>query len=155
MRTHTLSTWLVSMMVGLMWAGSGTLADEARTTDVVEGVAIYLGVVPAEVVRGHHPPDHPEAEMHDGVPEQGYHVMVALFEDDSGERITGAEVQATVSGRGMARARQELEPMVIADAETYGNYFDMTGPGPYRIALWIRLPDKERELRTTLTWERP
>ena len=44
--------------------------------------------------------------------------------------------------------------MVIADGMTYGNYFYMPGPGPYRIQLSIRLPGAHEALRTSFTWAR-
>jgi hypothetical protein len=155
LKTSPLSAWIVSVVAGLMVLGMGALASDARAAETVDGVTIYLGVVPAAVVRGHHPPDHPEAEMHGGVPDDGYHVMIALFDDKTGNRITDADVEATISGEEMAEVRKDLERMVIADAETYGNYFDLTGSGPYDIDLKIRLPDDDREVRATLDWQRP
>ncbi len=50
-------------------------ADAPQNFQVVQGVAIYLGVMPAQMVRGH-------PKMHGGVPAAGYedHVIVALFD---------------------------------------------------------------------------
>ena len=154
-KSSSFSARIVSVVAGLMVLSVGALASDTRAAETVDGVTIYLGVVPAAVVRGHHPPDHPEAEMHGGVPDNGYHVMIALFDETTGDRITDAEVEATVSGEGMAEARKDLDAMVIADAETYGNYFDLTGSGPYDIDLKIRMPDEDRKVRATLGWQRP
>src|SRR4030067_126792 len=65
----------------------------------VDGVAIYFGILPAELVRGH-PQEHPEGQMHGGVPVGENHITVALFDDKTGKRITRAEVTATVTGPG-------------------------------------------------------
>ncbi len=55
---------------------------------VVDGVAIYLGVMPAQIVQGH-PKEHPEVGMHGGAPTRGdrVHVVVALFDNATGGRI--------------------------------------------------------------------
>lgn len=120
---------------------------------VVDGVAIYFGIVPAEVVRGH-PREHPEGEMHGGVPVGESHIMVALFDAKSGERIARAEVTARVSGGPASSTEKRLEPMLIAGSQTYGNYFAMIGPGPYQIELQLRLPGKAKPIRARFEWSR-
>jgi hypothetical protein len=126
-----------------------TLAGAAVANDnlskVVDGVTIYVGIVPAEIVRGH-PKEHPEGAMHGGVPlgAEQYHVMVALFDAKTGQRITDADVKASVAGVGMTGSPVTLEPMKIADTITYGNYFNMSGYGPFRIVLQIKRPDVAR-----------
>lgn len=134
------------------------VAAAAPTVDtayrrVVDGVAIYFGILPAELVRGH-PQEHPEGLMHGGVPVGENHIMVALFEDKTGKRITRAEVTATITGPGNFKAGKKLEPMIIAGAATFGNYFYMPGPGPYRIALRIRMPGIGHDIEATFTWAR-
>jgi hypothetical protein len=130
-----------------------TAAAAPAYEQVVDGVAIYFGIVPAELVRGH-PRQHPEGEMHGGPHAGQNHVMVALFDDKSGRRITVAEVHASVTGPKGLRSGQALEPMVIANAVTFGNYFAMPGPGPYRIALRIRLPGTTRDIEAVFSWAR-
>ena len=120
---------------------------------VVDGVAIYFGLLPAELVRGH-PQEHPEGQMHGGVPVGENHIMVALFEDKTGKRITRAEVTATITGPGNFKAEKKLEPMIIAGAASYGNYFAMPGPGPYRIAVRIRTPGIGHDIEVTFAWAR-
>lgn len=76
---------------------STTFAADSSQHKIVNGVAIYLGMLPAEMILGH-PKPHTEAEMHGGVPAGSYqyHVMVVLFDNVSGKRITGATVSARV-----------------------------------------------------------
>lgn len=104
----------------------------------VGGYAIYLGVVPAAIAQGH-PPDHPERRMHGGAPRgRGqHHVMVAVFDAASGARIDDAVVTAKVGEPGLAPVQKRLEPMRIAGAMSYGNYFALPPPGPYRIEVHI------------------
>lgn len=73
-----------ALVTGLVLAVPASAAD-APYRRVVDGVAVYFGILPAELVRGH-PPQHPEGTMHGGAPAGENHVTVALFEDQSGWR---------------------------------------------------------------------
>lgn len=130
---------LASIMALLL---SAAFAADSNLHKVVHGVSIYLGVFPAEMVLGH-PRPHAEAEMHGGVPagQHRYHVVVALFDDATGKRITGARVKANVSEIGLSGVQKKLEPMLIAGTVSYGNYFAMPSTSnPYRIQVRIELP---------------
>ncbi|OGI51467.1 MAG: hypothetical protein A3E57_04945 [Candidatus Muproteobacteria bacterium RIFCSPHIGHO2_12_FULL_60_33] len=140
------------LLAGLLLLVSATVAAGGYQ-QVADGVAIYFGILPAELVRGH-PPGHPESGMHGGVPVGENHIMVALFEDKTGKRITRAEVSATIMGPDRFKMTKKLEPMIIAGAASYGNYFNMPGPGPYRIALRIRTPGIGHDIEATFTWAR-
>ena len=121
---------------------SAAFAADTATHKVVHGVAIYLGVLPAEMVLGH-PRTHTEAEMHGGVPagQHQHHVVVALFDNATGKRISGAKVSARVHEINLAGARKKLDPMLIAGTVSYGNYFNMPATSnPYRIQVRIELP---------------
>ena len=126
-------------IVALSPAAVAYAADDYRTVD---GYAIYLGIVPATIVQGH-PPEHPERKMHGGAPRGRHqrHVMVAVFDAATGARIDDAVVTATVGEPGLAPVRRRLEPMAIAGAMSYGNYFALSPPGPFRIELQIVRPD--------------
>lgn len=123
-------------------AASAAFAADTATHKVVHGVAIYLGVLPAEMILGH-PKSHSEAEMHGGVPagQHQQHVVVALFDQASGKRISGAKVSARVHEINLAGTQKKLEPMLIAGTVSYGNYFNMPAANnPYRIRVLIELP---------------
>lgn len=149
--------WKIASSLALM-SLIGAVSLPLRAADsmsrVVDGVAIYLGVVPAAIVRGH-PGEHPESTMHGGATTGDQHVMIALFDNKSGARITDARVYAGVKGPKRFDAEKELEPMLVASAPSYGNYFSPYAPGSYRIALRIRLPGAMRDVRTTFTWTLP
>lgn len=133
---------------------SGAFAADVATHKVVNGVAIYLGVLPSEMVLGH-PNSHTEAGMHGGVPpgEHRYHVMVALFDAATGKRITGAQVKATVSELALSGTEKTLEPMLIADTISYGNYFKMSGTGIYRIQVQIRRPGAAQAIEAEFEYQ--
>lgn len=142
MHTRYLKTLLRVTIAGIAaLLLSNALADDSGQHKIVNGVAIYLGVVPSEVVLGH-PKPHTEAEMHGGVPagDHQYHVLVALFDNATGKRITNAQVKANVFEIGLSGVQKKLEPMLIAGTISYGNYFNMAGANPYRIQVQIRLP---------------
>jgi len=143
-----------TLMVILGLFASSAIAEDTELHQVVDGVAIYLGVLPAEMIRGH-PKAHPESQMHGGIPtERRYHLTVAIFDDTSSERITNAEVTVKVVGSGGSAVRKALEPMQIAGKRSYGNYFRMPGISPYRIEIQIRRPESPGIIRAIFEWGR-
>lgn len=142
----------VFLLIGMLLAfGLATPATAHQSGDrrTVDGVTIDLGVIPAELIRGH-PAQHVESSMHGGRPsaQDEYHILVALFEAKTGARVTRARVRARVSEIGLVGEEKELAPMDIAGAETFGNYFSMAGNGPFRISLSIRVPNNPEEITT-------
>jgi hypothetical protein len=111
---------------------------ETGSHQVVNGIDIYIGMVPAQIA-GEHPATHEEKTMHGGAPvkEGNYHLIVALF-DSNGKRITNAEVTATIAELGMSGPRKTLQPMRIGEATSFGNYFRLRGKGIYRVSIEIR-----------------
>jgi hypothetical protein len=151
---HTkLAKFAVALAGIVLGVAAAAPATDTAYRHVVDGVAIYFGILPAELVRGH-PPNHPESGMHGGVPVGENHLTVALFDDKTGVRITRAKVSATITGPDRLKLTKKLEPMTIAGAVTYGNYFSMPGPGPYRIVLHIQTPDARRDIEAVFTWAR-
>lgn len=122
------------------WCGGALRAEEADYK-LAGGLAIYLGVVPAEITKGH-VPGHPQKSMHGGAPtgQHQYHIMAALFDSATGSRIADAAVVAQVSGVGLSGPKQKLEPMEIAGTITYGAYFNLPGRDLYDIRLAISRP---------------
>lgn len=137
--------FLFALMVGAAFLTQAAAEEPGGLERTANGLTIYLGVMPAQLLQGHEP-GHPEKEMHGGVPrgKHRYHVMVAVFEKESGRRVTDAQVRARVAEVGLAGQDKVLEPMVIAGAMTFGNYFTMAAPRPYDIAISIRRPGTQR-----------
>lgn len=132
---RTFALALLTVVGALIGISTAFAADEHAR--VVDGIGIYLGVVPCELIQG------PERQMHGGVPavKHCHHVMVALFDDASGKRIEDAAVGARVrepGESGVSGAVKKLEPMAIAGAMTYGNFFIMPEPGPFLIDVQIQ-----------------
>jgi len=144
----------IALVIGLI----GVPAAQAIAADnpyhrVVDGVSVYFGIVPADLVR-EHPAKHPERTMHGGPPQGDIHLVVALFDDKTGKRLDNAFVQAHVTGDARLDIRKPLEPMTVAGAASYGNYFYLTGEGPYRIQLDITVPGRAKPVRVAFRWAR-
>ena len=120
----------------------------------VDGIDVYYGLMPAAIA-GAHPAPHEEKKMHRGAPagKNSYHLVVALFDTD-GRRISDAKVAASVGEPGLAGRRVTLEAMPIADAMSFGNYVELKGRGPFRIAVEIRLPGRERPVEAAFDYRR-
>ena len=129
---------LVLVAAVILVDGSLAFAGDEHAK-VVDGIAIYLGIVPCEMIQG------PERQMHGGVPKMlhCHHVMVALFDNASGKRIEDAKVSAKVREpgvSGVSGVEKPLEPMPIAGSMTYGNFFPISAPGEFLIDLKITRP---------------
>lgn len=154
-RSLKTAIWLFFFAFAVTSVVPGTAAA-SEPYKVVGDLAVYLGVIPAPVVRGHSP-RHPEGKMHGGASQQAneYHITIALFERDSGKRVEDAEVWATVSGLGhVGTTRLRLEPMSIAETVTYGGYVTMSGKDRYTIAVEVRKPGSKGSLKTEFTYSR-
>jgi hypothetical protein len=139
-----------------MFAGMGAVAAADYYNKTAGNLAVYLGVLPAEMVQGHSP-EHPEGKMHGGVPsaKRQHHVVAAVFDTRDGSRVTDAEVTARVGEIGLAQTKKKLERMVIDKTISYGNYFSMGSPGPYRIEIEIVRPGSTGAVRTGFEYSHP
>lgn len=131
-----MASWLI--LATMSWAA------ENQQYQLVNGLAVYIGVLPAGMTMTH-PPGGAPRETHGSAPAWGeqYHVIVAIFDNASGTRITDAGVSAAVSnaslpGNRLSGPRKTLDPMQVAAGTVYGNYFNMPSPAPYRIDVEIR-----------------
>jgi hypothetical protein len=123
------------------WAAGAVSAQEVEFAKTVGGLQFYLGVIPAALVRDTYADHHAES-MHGGVPRGArmQHVMVAIFDQERGQRVTDAKVTARVEEPGHFGNEGPLEPMSVAGAVTYGNYFPMTSGRTYEIRVHARIP---------------
>lgn len=138
-------------------AGLGP-AFAAETAQPVRagGLEIFYGVVPAEILLGHSG-DHEERRMHGGIPRGGgqHHVIVSLFDGKTRQRVEGAAVTARVGEIGLGSQEKKLEPMQFGGTATYGNYFSMAAPGPYRVELVIRRASGAQTVKATFEYSHP
>jgi hypothetical protein len=113
-------------------------SEPVRTVD---GVTVYLGVVPSSVVAERLPAA--GQAMHGAVTPHSHHVLIAMFDAESGQRLNGT-VSAAVSSRHGDAGTKPLEEMNIGGMMTYGNYFPMEDSGTYTIEVEILLASRPR-----------
>lgn len=160
-RTSSTRNWprqLAFAVVGaLALLAAGATSTIAQSTDnyvTVGTIAAYLGVVPAGIV-AEHPAGHPEQAMHGGAPLGAHvqHIVIALFDAPTGQRIENAKVDASVSGPGHIGTRVALEPMLIEGVITYGGFAAMAGAGQYNIDLTVKRPGDTNATKISFVYD--
>lgn len=138
----------------LSWAYPGSSAAQPEGSRTVGGLSVYLGVLPAAMVQ-RQPMSGPGMPKHGGAPPGAhvYHVTVAVFDAENGQRLENLDVRARVSGVGLSGPEKVLLPMTIADTVTYGNYFILPPNDTYRIQVEIRRPGQAEPVRTDFVYE--
>lgn len=150
------SPFRTSLIAGMALIFSFVLSEMASADDGYQtagGLAVYLGTVPASVVRGH-PAGHTEAAMHGGAKRGSHqqHLVVAIFDAKTGARIENAKAGARIEGLGHVGGQSvELEPMSIAGTITYGGFVDFPGDDQYRIQLDISVPGRPQAVTVEFT----
>ncbi len=147
--------WLSNAMLSialLAWTATAATDYEKHA----EGLAVYMGVLPAQVLRGKANTDH-LATMHGGLPRGSgsHHVVISIFEERTQRQLADATVEASVGSPGLAETRRVLEPMKIADTTTYGNFFPMSGAGPFVVRVTIRRPGQNDPTQVQFNYAHP
>lgn len=140
-------------LFAISWSSMAAAADDAPYK-IAGGLAVYIGVVPAEIVKGH-PSQHTEKTMHGGAPKGAhkYHVVAAFFDATSSARVSDASVTARISGLGLSGEEKKLEPMEIASTVTYGEFFDLPGRDLYTIGLTIERPGQPKPVNLEFKYD--
>lgn len=142
---------------GLLLAFS-TLSAAAATEyeKHADGLAVYMGVLPTQVLRGNADASH-LATMHGGLPPGGgsHHLVIAIYDERTQRQVEGAEVAATVTPLGLGPTRRKLEPMPIGTSATYGNVFPMSGSGPYTVKVSIHVSGQPRATGVQFNYSHP
>ena len=147
--------WLSNAMLAIAFVAWPALAatDYEKHAD---GLAVYIGVIPAQVLRGPASPDH-VAAMHGGLPRGSgsHHVVISIFDERTQRQLADGTVEASVASPGLAETRRVLEPMKIGDTTTYGNFFPMSGPGPFVVRVTIRRPAQDHPTQVQFNYAHP
>ena len=136
---------LIGLATTASWAG---LREGSQTAD---GLTVYLGIVPAAIVRGH-AKAHVETKMHGGVPAaslNNVHIVAAVFDAASGTRQTDLRVVARLHGRGTKRWTIPLTSMTINGAKTFGGYTSLGQEEEVMISIDVLRPSRTLHKRTT------
>lgn len=122
-------------------------AKPAGNFKTVGGAEIYLGVLPAEVLRSF-PKDSAERTMHGGVPSGTghYHVNVSVLDVATKAPISGAKVDIKIDDPGMSSETKELQPMATNSIPSYGNYIKLKGKTQYTFTIKVQRPDSPQPI---------
>ena len=126
--------------------------DVKSRHQVKDGYAVYIGLMPAEMIEGH-----TLHTMHGGIPigQYRYHLAIAIFDDKTGKRIKNAKVQVSINnkiGIGM-ESNKTLEDMDVNGKFIYGNYFTLKTAGPFRIDVNINLGTDLKPIKVTFDYD--
>jgi hypothetical protein len=140
MRYLSVAAVLLAVAAPAWSPASATSAGEAKSTG---GLTVYLGVVPAEIVKDPSPGS-AEWSLHGGTPHgrHEHHIVVTIYDSATNARISDATVAAKVSGLGLSGPQKTLKPMNIADTVTYGAFFNLTAD-LYTITVTVRRPGSQ------------
>ena len=142
-----------ALFCSLAFFSTAASAAHLGQTKTVDGVAIYLGMVPAAEMRRHSDryPDHELSKIPSG--KHVHHVMLALFDGPGGERITDAIITARVAPLALAGPTRTLDPTVVAGVLTYCNYFRVSPSDTTVIRAEIRRPNAARVIHARFILE--
>ena len=94
-------------------------------------------------------------EMHGGMPVGGgklNHLVLALFDVKTGQRIDNAIVRAQLCEPGIVDGPPKyLALMTVDHLASYGHLFGMVENGPYRFKVSVKLPGRAHEIEYALT----
>lgn len=147
MNVHRLFRAFKLLALSALLFGGVAQAQDPDHGRVINGVAIYFGCIPAEIIDGEYLESTPEHQMHGGIPKGSHyhHVLVAIFDNTTGQRITDAKITARVAiptEPNVPVVEKALEPMTLSGASAYGEYFKMPGKGMYQVKVTITIPNR-------------
>jgi len=135
--------------------GTAGAAPSAATTQprpagnfkTVGGTEIYLGLLPAELLRSY-PKDSAERSMHGGVPSGPgyYHVNVSVIDAATKLPIPGAKVEIKIDEPGLSSDTKSLQPVTTNSTPSYGNYIKLKGKTQYVFIIKIQKPDSAQPI---------
>jgi len=107
----------------------------------IEGMEIYLGVLPVAALRARHAGSDAQSTLYGGIPGgTGYFLVnVTLRDSRTKAEIRDAQVEARVANL-MNGETRKLESATLNSSVSYGNYFQMPGRDRYTVTLQIRRP---------------
>jgi hypothetical protein len=156
MRRNYLRTALgLALAAVVMLFAGAAVADHSSGYKAADGLTIYYAVVPAEELRSY-PKGSPEAAMLGGIRrgKDAHHLMVAVFEGKSMERVTDARITVRVREVGLGWSSKHLKPLTIADALTYCNFFAFDTHALYTIVIEVRRPGSSAVVATEFEYRR-
>lgn len=143
MFTIHIKTVLAATLLGLLGAYANvTSAGPLSGYQDTKNMTVYLGSMSVAELR-----KHPEA-LPEGHPlpsgDHMRHVLIAIFDRTTGERITDAVVDAWVSSPTHGSVKKRLHPEAVAGQVTYCNFFPTPPGDAYVIRVDIHRPGNQQ-----------
>lgn len=133
-----LGATLLALLIA--YAGATSAGPLGGYQDVSD-MTVYLGTRSVADLR-----KHPEV-LPEGHPlpsgDHLHHVLIAIFDRATGERITDAVVDAWVSSPGYVGRKQRLHPSSVGGQVAYCNFFTLWPGGAYVIRVDIHRPGNQ------------
>lgn len=147
------------LLTFLLGAPAPVLAAEASSHLESASYHVYLGVVPASLIKANPVLVDGDKTLHQGdnASDSSEHVLVSVFRKPNNERVVNATVIARVGINKLLRGtktEKPLEKMLTSGLVTYGNYFSMPKQGEYEIAVRIYEPNKDQAESVTFVYKK-
>lgn len=134
----------VAAGIALVLASTPSSAGVVDGVKTVDDLKIYLGVLPAALVRGHKA--ELAAAVHAGLPPRSLHnmhLLVAVFDKNTGARLRGIRVVARIHGTNQNRWNVRLAPMTVNGALTFGGYTNLGAEENVMISVDVARPNRK------------
>lgn len=147
------------LLAFLFGAPATVLAAETSSHRESANYHVYLGVVPASLIKANPVLVDGDKTLHkgDNASDSSEHVLVSVFRKPNNERVVNATVIARVGINKLlrgAKTEKPLEKMLTSGLVTYGNYFSMPKRGEYEIAVRIYEPNKDQADSVTFVYKK-
>lgn len=118
------------MATALLWSFISAVPAQAGVNKpyvIVDSTIVYLGIVPAALTRDYSAERMGDAAMGGKAVNSihNIHLLVALFDHGTGERLISAHVSARFLGERGRKWSVMLKPMIVNGSMTYGAYSSM------------------------------
>lgn len=147
-----LHNYLTLLATGLLVFTIGhAMASDVSLSKNVDGIDIYMGITHTNKTDQHVAVQ--KLGMMKGLRGKKHHVTVALFDSETGQRITDAKVVVRIGEVGLGSNQKKLKPEQYGEAVSYGRDFYLSKEGPYWIDLKIKLNGIKQTTTTRLEWK--
>ena len=135
----------------LLVATQVSQASDANLSRTVDGIDIHMGITHSNF-NGTDLSAEKMAMLY-GIKGKKHHITVALFDSESGQRITDAKVVANIGEMGLSSNRKKLKHERFGDTVSYGRDFYLSKEGPYWIDLNINRDGSKQATATRFEWQ--
>jgi len=143
---------LALLTIGMLVLTIGNvMASDASLSKSIDGIDIYMGISHIQKT-GQDTTAH-KLSMMKGLRGKKHHITVALFDSQSGQRITDARVVARIGEVGLSSNRKRLKPQQFGDAVSYGRDFYISKEGQHWIDLKIKREGIKQATMARFEWK--